>query len=140
MGFLQEIATEIEQRGIAMPPPATAGVAELVAGEIVESEAALQVRLLETGGLGDGIRVHNRPGVSYVPQTMQITVRGTTYEAARAKVQELYTFFNGSIRNQFLSGTWYVGLDALQPPAQFGRDRNERWYFGFNAAALKRPS
>lgn len=122
-----------------MPAPATGGLAELIAGEFVDS-SALQVKLRETGGLGDGIRVHNKPGISYVPQTMQITVRGVTYEAARAKAFELYLMCNGTIRNTYLSNTYYLSLDALQPPADFGRDENDRWYFGFNVVAVKRPS
>lgn len=141
MGFIQEIANEITQRGFAAELPAPADSAVLVAGAFVEGEPnGVQIRLMETGSIGDGIRVHDRAGVAYSAQTMQIMVRGATYQSAREKTQQLYDFFNGVIRNTTLSGTYYIGIDVLQEPAQLARDENDRWYFGFNLVARKRPS
>lgn len=139
MAFLQEIATEIQARGIAAPPPVFAGAAELIAGEFVES-LNLQVRLMETGSIGDGIRVQDQGGVAYASQTMQVAVRGTDYQSARAKAQQLYDLMNGTIRSTYLSGTYYLGIDVLQSPAFLARDENDRWYFAFNLVARKRPS
>lgn len=137
MGFLSEIATEIQQRSIAASAPSGV-LPELVAGEFVESEKT-QVRLMETPGLG-GVRVQERQGVKYVLQTMQIAVRGTDYLSAREVCQELYNFLNGGIRNTFLSGIYYLSLDVLQTPEFLGRDENDRWFFGFNMVAFKHPS
>jgi len=138
MLFVEEIAQQIIQRGLAAPAPSSA-VAELVVGEFVESPNT-QVRLMETGGLGGGLRVHERPGAKYVLQTLQIAVRGVLYEKTRQTCQDLYVFFDGGIRNSTLSGTFYLSLDVLQPPSFLGRDESDRWFFGFNVAALKQPS
>ncbi len=140
MSFLEEIATEITQRGIAAPAVSGSDSgATLVAGEFVESDA-LQVRLLETGTAGEGVRIQERSGMKYVLQAMQIAVRGVDYTAARSKSQELYELMNGTFRNAWLSGTYYLSIDALQPPTFLGRDERDRWFFGFNLAAFKHPS
>lgn len=140
MSFLQEIATELQQRQLAMPVPVTGGLPELIVGEFVESPAALQVRLMETGAMGDGIRTQEARGAVYVNQLVQFVVRGVDYLAARNLAFALYTFANGGIRSTYLSGTYYLGLDALQTPTFMGRDENDRWFIGFNAVALKVPS
>lgn len=140
MSFMDEIGNEIMLRGIAAP--AVSGTdpgATLVAGEFVESNA-LQVRLMETQPPAGGIRVQDGPGIKYVLQAMQIAVRGVDYVTTRAKCQELFSLMNGTFRSVYLSGTYYLGIDAIQPPSFLGRDENDRWFFGFNVVATKHPS
>lgn len=136
MGFLEEIAQEIQNTGVDYPPP----VGGLAIGEYLEQQDAMVV-LYENGGAGPGLRVQEQPGVKYVEQAGQVIVRGVDNPSARAKAMQLWTtVFNGSVRNRTLLGTYYLTLEALLPPAQLQRDGQDRWYFFFNFRAIKEPS
>lgn len=135
MSFLLEIAAELEEQDIALPPPDGG----LLIGEYNETADDLVV-LYETGPAGIGGRIHNTPGINIVDQGGQVVTRGNTYAAAEARAKELWTFFNGTIQNQTLSGTRYLTLETLGPPSFFQRDGQNRFLFVFNFRALKEPS
>ena len=58
--------------------------------------------------------VHDAPGVSREMPTLQTLTRGAPYDfaAAEAWAMQIWLAF-GRIRNQWLSGTWYLGVRPL---------------------------
>lgn len=136
MPFLEEVAQEMQLRGIDVPPPAGG----LAIGEYVDLGAATTV-LYETGSAGPGIRVQDKPGLKYVDQGGQVIFRDATYELASERAKRAWReVFNGSVINRYLNGTYYLILEALTFPAFLQRDAQNRWVFFFNFRALKEPS
>jgi len=71
--------------------------------------------------------------------SMQVIARSTSYQVARANIEEVFTLLDG-IHDRGLpttTGTHYQSVDAIQSPFPLGRDENERWRLAVNFTITK---
>lgn len=141
MPYANELLAYIEEQDLAVPDDPDAAV---VVGEYVELPGNPRLIVIrEAVSSGGSVRVQEKRGSAYVRQRAQLLIRsrsGNDYEATRAFAQRVYDAMNGKVRNTYLSGTWYLGLDADSVPSFVGRDENNRFYFEINIEAFKVPS
>lgn len=121
------------------------GVGVLAKSIFIGSRTALPngagpyLTLIETGGYFP-LRTHNSVSVpAYQRPTFQIMCRAATYPAARLMCQNAYDAFAG-VRNELLSGTWYLEISPIQELMDMGLDENGRARVAFNIGVVKRHS
>jgi hypothetical protein len=86
-----------------------------------------------------GLKVQEKPGLAYESPAIQITVRSMAADKAMNKARQVYSALM-IVRNQFLSGIWYLHITPSSPPYLIGFDQVGRTEFGFNAQIQKAPS
>lgn len=72
---------------------------------------------------------------AYELPRVQIVARALTYQAARAKVQTVWSLFNAGLGT--MGGHAYYAVTPLQSPFLFQRDPSERVLMAFNAEAMR---
>lgn len=117
MSMTDELGAYLEAMGVG-----TLGVDLFLAG--LPDEPAAAVALTEYGGEQPTF-AHGAPGVNTERRRFQLVARAETESAARAKAEQVNAVLVG-IRNQALSGTWYLGVYPLQSPFPLGADGNGR--------------
>lgn len=131
--IVDEIAEYLEDQGVG-----TVGDDIFVGAQ--PTDPILCTIVKDTGGL---------PPDKYVPiknPTCQIIARATTYLAAKNLVQASYDALvkkeNFNLPNSDGSdddgGTYIYWIEALQEPAEIGRDKNDNWEFSCNFRLITR--
>ncbi len=82
--------------------------------------------------------IHNEPGPVIEMPVIQILIRGAQYgfAAAEARAQAAFIALD-SVRNQTLSGTFYLGVMALQSPFFLRNDDSNRPILVFSVRCEK---
>jgi hypothetical protein len=73
--------------------------------------------------------------------TIQVVSRAGSndYKTARDNAETVYKKVHNIVETD-LSGTRYHLVEALQPPYNIDRDKNGRWWVGFNCNVMKAPN
>ena len=129
--LLSEIALYLENHGVGVRAE------NLFAGEIPIGAPGLAIGLLETGG-GPPPFVHDRNDRLVETPGLQVRVRGTRYEEARQKMEDVITVL--TFRRQMISGVRYLSVLPTQSPIDLGRDGNDRHLLVCNFDVSKEPS
>lgn len=134
MPFLDDIAAKLVADGIGV-----IGTTLFTSSKaVLPSGAGPYITLMETGGLAP-LRVQNRNGAAILRPSVQVVVRATSYQVARAKAQDAYTSLDG-VFNTTLNGTFYLKITARQEPTDTGLDEAGRPRVTFNLDAEKAAS
>jgi hypothetical protein len=121
-----EIAEWLDAQGLG-----TYGT-DIFAGQLPPSpDTAIAVILF---GGGPPLATFGEPLAIQRP-TVQILVRGATYETGRDKVEIAYRLLS-ALHNVLIDDVWYMGCNAL-PPSFIGADANGRAMFSMNAELLR---
>lgn len=130
MSFPSEIQARLTDQGITETTVVGSRVFLPTEGKVIH--------LMEYAGQTPW-RTHNTgAAVSYVRPAMQIVAHAPELEDARTLIYRIRDAV--TIRNMFLSGTWYLFIEPNGEPRDSGMDGNDRATFTLNIGTLKRPS
>lgn len=135
MPFLDEIATALQ----------AAGVGTINTNIFISSKAVVPTGpgpylvLVETGGSGSAKTQNN---TATERPSAQVSVRATSYSAARAMLNLAYVALGGANGrfNETLSGVYYLSITARQNPTDIGLDGAGRAMLAYNIDAEKASS
>lgn len=135
MAFPDEILTLLTDAGVGTPGTtiflSSRGVTPVGDGPFL--------LVTETGGMAPE-RTQNSVAVpAYRRPGLQFMVRGVKHHQVRAMI-DLVFLTVAAVRNQFLSGVWYVEIRPLQEPFDLGLDTNGRLQMAFNVLVNKRST
>ena len=128
--ILDDLATYIDAQSAAFTL-LSGSAGNLAKGEMPDAAPAPDTltALYETGGLGTLMSFSTGDQVSrqITRHRIQVLNRSTDYVTARNRAEEIYVLLDGLSRNLPTStGTPYPSIEAVSPPFDIGRDRNER--------------
>lgn len=95
------------------------------------------ISIVASGG-APALRTHNAVTTAAYPRpNAQIVVRASTSALAKSTARAAHSAL--IVRNTTIGTTWYVEIDPLQEPTDFGLDVKGRSCFAFNVRSTKRP-
>ena len=97
-----------------------------------------QTTLYEMQG-GTVGRTQNDPGVAREMPRLQVIAKAPSYDDARQRAEAAYQVL-ATVKNQTLSGVFYLSIVPQSPPYDLGRDANDQAMLAFSCTVDKRPS
>lgn len=130
MSFSDEIKNRLTAQGITVPI--------LNGSKAVQPESGSFVHLREYPGRNP-VKVHNTGAATrYARPALQCIAHAANKVDARALAYQVYDGLQ--FVNTTLGSTWYVIMNPIQEPYDFGLDSKGRVQFAFNVETLKTPS